>query len=141
MIRFHAFAINSCTVQRCCILIFLGYGNYFIIIICLLLSTLSVIPLFLTIPNFLALSIKPTITAFNGTYNMTLYSLTVITSIIYTYVDKIFPLKWSMLAESNNQTLFKLNIWLYSFFLKLVPCSLLSIITCLLIKALMKVRC
>ena len=47
--------------------------------------------------------------------------------------------QWSPLAVSNDRMLYKLNVWFYSFFLKLVPCTLLSIITCLLIRALCQV--
>jgi hypothetical protein len=36
--------------------------------------------------------------------------------------------------------LYKINVWFYSFCLKLVPCTLLSIITCLLIRALIQVN-
>ena len=49
--------------------------------------------------------------------------------------------QWSPLAVSNDRMLYKLNVWFYSFFLKLVPCTLLSIITCLLIRALYQVTC
>jgi hypothetical protein len=48
--------------------------------------------------------------------------------------------QWSPLAVSNDRMLYKLNVWFYSFFLKLVPCTLLSIITCLLIRALVLVN-
>ena len=54
-------------------------------------------------------------------------------SILITYP---WLFQWSPLAESHDRLLYKLNVWFYSFFLKLVPCTLLSIITCLLIRAL-----
>ena len=72
-----------------------------------------------SIPNYLALSLKGTTSITSNGSDQTFYSIT--------------------LAESNGLLLYKLNIWFYSFFLKLVPCTLLSIITCLLIRALCQV--
>ena len=38
-----------------------------------------------------------------------------------------------------NESLFSLNMWLYSFILKLLPCVVLTILTACLIRALYKV--
>ena len=101
----------------------------------------SVAPLVLTIPNFLAISVKGNTTIINSTANQTLHSLTVYRSNCSPPSSKyILTLQWSPLAESHNRLLYKLNVWFYSFFLKLVPCTLLSIITCLLIRALVQVK-
>ena len=56
-------------------------------------------------------------------YNFLLFSC-----VIYIYLQII------------NQSIFSLNMWLYSFILKLVPCVVLTILTACLIKALYKVR-
>ena len=95
--------------------------------------------LFLSIPNYLALSVKGTTSITSNGANQTLYSITVRkcgkdVELIYLCI-----IQWSPLAESNDLLLYKLNVWFYSFFLKLVPCTLLSIITCLLTRALCQV--
>ena len=54
-------------------------------------------------------------------------------------IQKIFrfPLfQFSAMAESLG--MYKLNVWFYSFCLKLVPCSLLLVITVLLTRALLQ---
>lgn len=72
----------------------------------------------LTLPNFLAMQVEPLKSQSNGT-NLTLYVL-----------------QWSKLGLAHDRLLYKLNVWFYGFFLKLLPCILLIIITCLLIRAL-----
>ena len=82
------------------------------------------------------MSVKGTTSINNNGTSQTLYSITVRIS---SYAMTIIFIQWSPLAVSNDRLLYKLNVWFYSFFLKLVPCTLLSIITCLLIRALCQV--
>ena len=93
----------------------------------------------LSIPNYLALSVKGTTSITSNGSNQTLYSITLRKCVKDVELIYRFIFQWSPLAESNGLLLYKLNIWFYSFFLKLVPCTLLSIITCLLIRALCQV--
>ncbi|XP_059088552.1 G-protein coupled receptor dmsr-1-like isoform X2 [Tigriopus californicus] len=102
MIRFHTLAPIYCTMERCKIVILCAY----------------VFPFFLTIPNYLAMTIKTNVP--KGT-NATKY-----------YVN------WSEMANANDKLLYRANIWLYSFILKLVPCIVLTLITGFLIRVLYK---
>ena len=50
---------------------------------------------------------------------------------------------WSYLlfiVQVFNESLFSLNMWLYSFFLKLLPCLVLTVLTACLIRELYKVK-
>lgn len=102
MIRFHTLAPIYCTMERCKIVILCAY----------------VFPFFLTIPNYLAMTIKTNVP--KGT-NATTYLL-----------------NWSEMANANDKLLYRANIWLYSFILKLVPCIVLTLITGFLIRVLYK---
>ena len=44
----------------------------------------------------------------------------------------------SCLAKDNNMLLYTVNMWLYSFVLKVVPCFVLTVFTGFLIRALYK---
>ncbi|XP_023346816.1 sex peptide receptor isoform X2 [Eurytemora carolleeae] len=103
MIKHHVLAVTLCTIPRCKMLLLMGY----------------IVPIILTIPNFLANSIQEQIQPTDTGRNVTIYVL-----------------NWSSLAESNNKLFYRLNIWFYSFFLKLVPCLVLTIFTGVLIRAL-----
>ncbi len=50
--------------------------------------------------------------------------------------EKIYVLDFSQFALSNNELFFYLYFWLYFVIIKLVPCALLSVITCWLIRTL-----
>merc|ERR1719270_570966 len=50
----------------------------------------------------------------------------------------LYSVYWSQMALSHNRILFRINIWTYSFLLKLVPSIILTVITGFLIKALYK---
>ncbi len=50
----------------------------------------------------------------------------------------IYFVNWSPLALQNDRLLFRMNIWLYAFILKLIPCIVLTVITGILIRALYK---
>jgi len=76
------------------------------------------VPLVLTLPNFLATQVAPRPHTYNGT-NITLHVL-----------------QWSSLGLAHDGLLYKLNFWFYGAILKLLPCALLIIITCFLIRAL-----
>ncbi|XP_040573094.1 G-protein coupled receptor dmsr-1 [Lepeophtheirus salmonis] len=77
-----------------------------------------VIPVFLCIPNYIA-------TTINKKTNQG---------------KVIYVLDWSDIATAHNKLLYRINIWLYTFILKLIPCIILTIITGWLIKALYKVE-
>ena len=78
MIKYHTKAITYCTLSRCNTLLVLGYGiskkqsKYNALSI-----LLSVVPLVLTIPNTLAMSVKGMTTTTSRGNNLTIYSLTV----------------------------------------------------------------
>ncbi|XP_040569528.1 G-protein coupled receptor dmsr-1 [Lepeophtheirus salmonis] len=75
-----------------------------------------IIPVFLCIPNYIA-------TTINKKTNQG---------------KIIYVLDWSEIATAHNKLLYRINIWLYTFLLKLIPCIVLTIITGWLIKALYK---
>ena len=45
----------------------------------------------------------------------------------------LYSVNWSQMAKYHNQLLFRINIWTYSFLLKLVPSIILTVITVFLI--------
>ena len=68
-------------------------------------------------------------------YNLQNYTLvaTTIQSVIeqnYT----LYHVNWSQMAKAHGYLLFRINIWTYSFILKLVPSIILTVITGFLIK-------
>ncbi len=73
--------------------------------------------MFLTIPNYFAITIKEHETENNST---------------------IYIIGASEVAMAHNRLLERLNIWLYSFVLKVIPCCVLTSFTGFLIWALMK---
>ena len=75
-----------------------------------------VVPIFLTIPNYFAMQIKA----------------------VSDDSPTVYIVSWSPWSQMYNRLLFRTNIWLYSFILKLVPCIALTIITGFLIRALYK---
>nr|XP_040569440.1 G-protein coupled receptor dmsr-1-like [Lepeophtheirus salmonis] len=82
---------------------------------CKILLTLAyIIPIFICVPNYMATTINKK----NNDGKV------------------IYVLDWSEIATAHNKLLYRINIWLYTFLLKLIPCVILTIITGWLIKAL-----
>ena len=70
-------------------------------------------------------------------FNYTLELRSTIESTIESYMDQnytLYSVYWSQMAMSHNRILFRINIWTYSFLLKLVPSIILTVITGFLIK-------
>jgi len=101
MIKYHSLAQTLCTIKRCKIVLLLGF----------------VVPAFLTIPNFLALSLLP----YNEPSEIG---------------ENISITVWRL--QMSNEELYNFNIWFYSFFLKLVPCIILTLVTALLVRAMVQ---
>lgn len=102
MIKFPAMSVSLCTVEKCKVVLGLGY----------------VIPIFLTIPNYFEFHVAsvPNLDEDTGLCQ-TLYYVK--------YRDD----------DEDEQKFFQLNLWLYGFMLKLVPCLVLTVFTASLIRA------
>lgn len=74
-----------------------------------------VVPALLTLPNFFSLSLSPMQEFGYRGRNITVYRMQV-----------------------TNESLHYINIWFYGIFLKLIPCIVLTILTALLVKALVE---
>ena len=106
---------------------------------------LSVLLFILTAPNLLSIQIGFKQERRKDGSCATLHMLQVTYSSVAGFY---FIIKFALLESKNsyiflqiiNQSIFSLNMWLYSFILKLVPCVVLTILTACLIKALYKVR-
>lgn len=93
-----------------------------------------------SLPNFRSPTPTYTTTVDNFTkqqFNYTLELRSTIESTIESYMDQnytLYSVYWSSMALSHNRILFRINIWTYSFLLKLVPSIILTVITGFLIK-------
>jgi type IV secretory pathway component VirB8 len=93
------------------------------------------VPVFLTIPNYFAMTIVAKIAIDNSTSPVDAAgsnhssSINIISSNVTTY-----HVGFSDLAEANERLLYRINIWLYSFVLKVVPCFVLTFFTGFLIQ-------
>ena len=108
---------------------------------------LSVLPFILTAPNLLSIQIGFKQEMRKNGSCATLYML----QVTYSSIAGFYLIIECALLQSRNsysyiflqiinQSIFSLNMWLYSFILKLVPCVVLTILTACLIRALYKVR-
>ena len=119
MIKLYAQASAYCTIFCCQCLICLAY----------------IVPVFLTIPNMLALAIKPRFSETNcGLTN----GIKAMGKRLELEETEQYIISHSCMAKANNYFLSKLNIWIYSFLLKVVPCIVLTIFTGFLIMELFK---
>ena len=119
VIRFHAEVYVHCTTSRCNLLIGLAY----------------IVPIFLSIPNMISLAIKP---RFNETNCEMTMAIEAMGKRLELEETEQYVIGHSCLAKANNYFLSKLNIWIYSFLLKVVPCIVLTVFTGFLIKELCK---
>lgn len=116
VIRFHSV---HCTIGRCHLLIGFAY----------------IVPIFLSIPNMMALAIKP---RFNETNSKMTMAIEATGKRFELEGTEQYIIGHSCLAKANNYFLSRLNIWIYSFLLKVVPCIVLTIFTGFLIMELFK---
>ena len=121
MIKFYAQASAYCTIFRCQCLICLAY----------------IAPVFLAIPNMLALAIKP---RFNETNCGLTKEIKAMGTRLELEETEQYVISHSCMAKGNNYFLSKINIWIYSLVLKVVPCMVLTIFTGFLIKELCKAK-
>ena len=97
-------------------------------------TSVPVVPIFLTLPNFFAMSIRKHTYEEESESNGTTTARNV----------SIYVMAWSkdVVADGEDNSLevflYRTNIWLYSVILKLVPCIVLTVITGFLIRALYK---
>ncbi|XP_066157781.1 G-protein coupled receptor dmsr-1-like [Euwallacea fornicatus] len=89
----------------------------------LAITTCYVLPLFLCVPQYIILTVQATnITEENVPYTLYVVDLT------------------DLVGCDNKETLLKVNFWLYSIFLKLLPCLILIVISIWLINTLFKAK-
>ena len=97
------------------------------------LSIITVVPIFLTLPNLFSITIREVSIPLKDEYgNVTSYASIYVMSWSKDVISK------SETVNSINTILFHFNMWLYSVILKLVPCIVLTIITIFLILELYK---